>query len=116
MTYHFTTVETKFGDFNGDRTVSEEELARVGSARTVYMVILISHIIAAAVSFPFILLTFVYAWTRNFAKHRKLAPKVFVIWLYVAITGPICFWMLKNYYPLKEAEMEKYLNAPEGEE
>jgi len=112
VTYHFTTVETKFGDFDGDRTVSDEEKAMVGSARVVYLVILITHIIAAAVSFPFILLTFVHAWTRDFAKHRKLAPKVFVVWLYVAITGPVCYWMLKDYYPMREAEWEQSLNAP----
>lgn len=112
VTYHFTTVETKFGDFDGDRTVSDEEKAMVGKARVVYLIILITHIIAAAVSFPFILLTFVHAWTRDFAKHRKLAPKVFVVWLYVAITGPVCYWMLKDYYPLKESELEKYLGPP----
>jgi len=113
VAYHFTTVETKFGDLDGDRVVSDEEKTIVGSARTVYLVILITHIIAAAVSFPFILLTFVHAWTRDFAKHRKLAPKVFMIWLYVAMTGPICYWMLKDYYPIREeAELEQSLKAP----
>jgi putative membrane protein len=109
VTYHFTTVETKFGDFDGDRTVSDEEKAMVGSARIVYLVILITHIIAAAVSFPFILLTFVHAWTRDFAKHRRLAPKVFVVWLFVAISGPVCYWMLKDYYPVSDAEMHRHL-------
>ncbi|YCM44977.1 DUF420 domain-containing protein [Verrucomicrobiaceae bacterium 227] len=116
VTYHFTTVETKFGDFDGNGVVSDEEKAMVGSARTVYFVILITHIVAAAVSFPFILLTFVHAWTRDFAKHRRLAPKVFLIWLYVAISGPVCYWMLKDYYPISDAEMYRHLNGvPEAE-
>ena len=110
VAYHFTTFETKYGDFNGDRFVSDKEKATVGNSRYVYLTILITHIIAAAVSFPFILLTFVHAWTRNFEKHRKLAPKVFVVWLYVAITGPVCYWMLKDYYPLSETELRHYLN------
>ncbi|MFT6382814.1 MAG: putative membrane protein [Akkermansiaceae bacterium] len=45
-----------------------------------------------------ILMTFVHAWTRDFAKHKKLARKVFPLWLYVAVTGPIVYWMLKPYY------------------
>ena len=31
-------------------------------------------------------------------KHRKLARWVFPLWLYVAVTGPVCYWMLKPYY------------------
>ena len=43
-------------------------------------------------------------------RHRRLAPKVFVVWLYVAISGPVCYWMLKDYYPISDAEMERHLN------
>lgn len=98
VAYHFTTLETKFGDIDADRKLSEDELENVGKVRYVYLGILLTHIVAAAVSFPLILMTFVHAWTRNFEKHRKLARKVFPLWLYVAITGPICYWMLKDYY------------------
>lgn len=84
VAYHFTTVETKFG---GE-----------GAERGIYFFILITHIITAAVSFPLILLTFVHAWTRDFARHRTLARKVYPLWLYVAVTGPICYYMLKPYY------------------
>jgi len=98
VAYHFTTHETLYGDIDADRKLSEDELERVGGSRTAYRVILFSHIIAAAVSFPFILKTFVHAWTRDFERHRRLARKVFVVWLYVAITGPVCYWMLKDYY------------------
>jgi putative membrane protein len=45
-----------------------------------------------------ILMTFVHAWTRDFEKHRKLAKKTFPLWLYVAVTGPFCYWMLKAFY------------------
>ena len=58
----------------------------------------IDHIVAAAVSLPFILFTFIAAWTNQFDKHRKLARWVFPLWLYVAVTGPVCYWMLKPYY------------------
>lgn len=94
VAYHFTVVETKFGDSNGDGVVDDWELEEWGTVRIIYLVVLFSHIAAAAVSFPMILITFVHSWTRNFEKHRKLARKTFPLWLYVAVTGPLCYWML----------------------
>lgn len=66
--------------------------------RGLYLTLLITHIITAAVSFPFILFTFVAAWTNRFAAHRRLARWVFPLWLYVAVTGPVCYLMLRPYY------------------
>ncbi len=83
--YHFTTPETRYG---GE-----------GIMRTVYFVLLISHITLAALILPFILLTFIRAYTGQFARHRKMARWVFPVWLYVAITGPVCYLMLLPYYP-----------------
>lgn len=98
VVYHFTTFETKFGDADGDGELSEGELEKFGNLRILYLTVLITHIIAAAVSFPMILMTFVHAWTRNFERHRNLAKKTFPLWLYVAVTGPFCYWMLKAFY------------------
>ncbi len=98
VAYHITSAEVKFGDVNGDGLVSPAEKLAVGSARTGYLLLLISHITLAAVSLPFILFTFIAGWTNRFATHRRLARWVFPLWLYVAITGPICYWMLRPYY------------------
>jgi putative membrane protein len=84
VTYHFTTPETKYG---GE-----------GTMRTVYFVLLISHIVLAAISFPLILFTWIFGYTGQVAKHRKFARFTFPMWLYVAVTGPICYWMLRPYY------------------
>ena len=84
VAYHFTTPETKFGG--------------TGMIKVVYFALLISHIVLAAVSLPFILLTYIYAYTNQFAAHRKMAKRVFPVWLYVAVTGPICYLMLRPYY------------------
>ena len=84
VAYHFTTPETKFG---GE-----------GAIKVVYLLLLISHIVLAAISLPFILFTYIYAWTNQFAKHRAMAKWVFPVWLYVAVTGPICYLMLRPYY------------------
>ena len=84
VSYHFTTPETKFGG--------------VGWTRTVYFLLLVSHIILAAVSFPFILFTWIYGFTNQVQKHRRMAKYVFPVWLYVAVSGPICYLMLRPYY------------------
>ena len=84
VAYHFTTGETRFGG--------------TGAIRYAYFALLISHIVLAAISLPFILQTWVYAFTNQFAKHRWLARRVFPVWLYVAVTGPICYLMLRPYY------------------
>jgi putative membrane protein len=99
VAYHFTSNEVKFGDVNLDGVVDAAEKARVGGMRTVYLLLLVSHIVLAAVSLPFILFTFIAGWTNRFTTHRKLARWVFPIWLYVAVTGPVCYWMLRPYYP-----------------
>ena len=82
--YHITHEETSFG---GE-----------GIVKTIYYFLLFTHIVCAAVSFPFILFTWIYGYTNQFARHRKFAKWVFPVWLYVAITGPVCYMMLRPYY------------------
>ena len=82
--YHFTHDETRFG---GE-----------GLIRMVYLVLLLTHIALAAISFPFILFTFIRGYTGQYQRHRKMAKWIFPIWLYVTITGPICYLMLRPYY------------------
>jgi len=65
-----------------------------GSIRTVYFIILITHIILAAAILPFILFTYIRGYTWQVAKHRKMAKWVFPLWLYVAISGPVVYLML----------------------
>ncbi|RMG87510.1 MAG: DUF420 domain-containing protein [Bacteroidetes bacterium] len=96
--YHITTPETIFGDVNGDRILDDAERLAVGSWRTVYLVILATHVVLAAVIFPFILFTFIRGYTGQVERHRKMARWVFPIWFYVAVTGPILYWMLSPYY------------------
>lgn len=99
VAYHFTNTEVKFGDADFNGILSEAERAAVGGWRTVYLLLLVSHIVLAGISLPFILFTFIAGWTNRFAAHRRLARWVFPLWLYVAITGPVCYLMLRPYYP-----------------
>jgi putative membrane protein len=99
VAYHFTSNEVKYGDLNLDGIVDAAERASAGGMRTVYLLLLSSHIILAAVSLPFILFTFIAGWTNRFSAHKRLARWVFPLWLYVAVTGPVCYLMLRPYYP-----------------
>lgn len=85
VAYHMTNDPTHYGG--------------TGTIRTVYFLLLITHIVSAAISLPFILFTFIAGWTNRFAAHKRLARWVFPLWLYVAVTGPICYLMLRPYYP-----------------
>lgn len=98
VAYHFTTAETIYGDLDGDGVLNAGEREEAGGLRLLYLFILLSHIALAAISLPFILLTFVYGFTDQFEKHRIMAKKVFPVWLYVAITGPIVYLFLMPYY------------------
>jgi len=82
--YHFTTPETKY--------------CKEGTIRIIYFIILISHIILAGLSLPFILLTFSRGISFEVEKHRKMAKWVFPVWLYVAISGPVVYLMLRPCY------------------
>jgi len=84
VVYHFTTPETKY--------------CGVGNIRYVYFFFLITHIILAGAILPFILITFNRGILMEIAKHKAFAKWVFPLWLYVAITGPVVYLMLKPCY------------------
>lgn len=96
--YHFTTPETLYSDFDHNRIVTDAEKAKSGSLRTIYFTFLASHILLAAISLPFILFTFIRGFTGQVEKHKRLAKFVWPVWFYVAVTGPICYFMLKPFY------------------
>jgi putative membrane protein len=66
--------------------------------RPVYLVILISHIILAAVVLPLILISFHRGLKMQVEKHKKIVRWSFPIWLYVTITGVIVYLMISPYY------------------
>jgi putative membrane protein len=76
-------------------TTPEISYCGVGSIRFFYFILLISHVVLAAVSFPFILFTFIRGYLMQVERHRKMARWVYWIWLYVSITGPVVYLMLR---------------------
>jgi putative membrane protein len=98
IAHHLLAGEAKFGDINHDGLVSVDEKLKVGGLRTFYLLLLTTHIILAAFILPFILFTAYRGLTAEFAAHRKLAKYTWPLWLYVAITGPIVYLMIRPYY------------------
>lgn len=62
--------------------------------RLSYLVLLLTHTIAAVVVLPFILRAFYLALNKRFAEHRRAARWAYPIWLYVSVTGVLVYVML----------------------
>lgn len=84
VAYHMTSDSTKFG---GE-----------GAVKYIYYFILITHILLSVVIIPFVLITYVRAITNNIERHKKIAKVTFPMWLYVAVTGVIVYFMISPYY------------------
>jgi len=67
-----------------------------GNYETIYFVILLTHIVLAAIIIPLALFTLYRGLNAQIDKHRKIARVTFPVWLYVSITGVIIYWMLYN--------------------
>lgn len=98
IAHHLLAGEAKFGDADHDGVVSAAEAALVGNTRAFYLVLLATHIILAATSLPFILFTAYRALTAEFEDHKRKAKRMWPIWFYVAVTGPLVYLMISPYY------------------
>lgn len=96
--HHLFAGSTLYGDLDRNGVVSEVEKEEAGTMRYVYMFILGTHIILAGISLPYILFTAYRALINENAKHRKLAKITWPMWFYVALSGPIVYWMISAYY------------------
>lgn len=82
--HHLLAGETKFG---GE-----------GIAKTIYYIILFTHIPLAAIVLPFILFTAYRALIGEYDKHKKLVRITWPLWFYVAVTGVLVYLMISPYY------------------
>lgn len=84
LVYHYNHGSTKFPD--------------LGWIKTLYLVILVPHIILAAVMVPMILITVYHGLKNNREKHRRIARWTFPIWMYVSVTGVVIYLMLYQLF------------------
>ena len=96
--HHLFAGSTWYGDTDKNGIVDAAEKAAAGSMRTLYFVLLGTHILLAGISLPFILFTAYRALSGDYARHRKLARITWPLWFYVAVSGPIVYLMISRYY------------------
>jgi putative membrane protein len=85
--YHWMAQETKYPEDN--------------PLRPVYLTILISHIVLAALVLPMVLMSFYYGLKMETQKHRRLVRFTFPIWLYVTASGVVVYLMISPFYAMR---------------
>lgn len=76
--------------------LEETKFQHEGMLQIIYFTILIIHIIMAIVIVPLVLITLRRALHEDFKNHKKIAKITFPIWLFVAISGWVVYWMLHH--------------------
>ena len=98
VAYHMTSEPTLYGDSDGNRELSLEELEGVKSTALYYYILLISHILLSVFIIPLVLFSYFHAWKGDFTRHKKWTRIAFPMWLYVAISGVLFYLMISPYY------------------
>jgi putative membrane protein len=98
VSYHMTSDSTKYGDLNGNGLLESTERLAIADTQNLYFFILISHIFLSLVVIPLVLYAYKFAWEGDFEKHKKWTRFAFPIWLYVAVTGVVVYYMISPFY------------------
>jgi putative membrane protein len=85
VAYHISNPANKF---NGQ-----------GSVRYIYFFFLISHIALSLIVLPLVLRAIVFAYTKQFDRHKKVVRYAYPIWLYVSASGVIVYLLLYQLFP-----------------
>jgi len=83
LSYHYVHGDTKY--------------IGTGPLRIVYFAVLISHILLSMVVMPGALTSFYFAYTKSFARHRRLNRMFLPIWMYVSVTGVVIYFLLRAH-------------------
>lgn len=70
----------------------------LGWIKTVYLMVLFTHIVGAIVMVPMIFTTFFYAFAKKNERHKKWARKTLPLWLYVSVTGVLIYFALYHWF------------------
>ncbi|MBK9175093.1 MAG: DUF420 domain-containing protein [Flavobacteriales bacterium] len=69
-----------------------------GTIKVLYYSILATHIVLAAFSLPYILFTAYRGLSGRYPEHRRLARRVWPVWLYVSVSGVVVYALISPYY------------------
>lgn len=70
-----------------------------GAIRTVYYVMLLTHIVLAIAIVPLVLVTMNRALRERFDAHKRIARWTWPLWLYVSVTGVLVYFFLYVWFP-----------------
>ena len=82
IAYHITSDPTPYG----------------GEYGMIYYPLLVAHIVLSVAVIPLVLLTYLWAWTGDFERHKKWTRFAFPIWVFVAASGVVVYLMISPYY------------------
>jgi putative membrane protein len=84
LTYHYHVGHVRF--------------AGQGIVRTIYFLILFTHLPLAIINLPMIIMTVVPALRHRFDQHKRWAKWTFPIWFYVSVTGVFVYFMCHVWF------------------
>jgi uncharacterized membrane protein YozB (DUF420 family) len=67
--------------------------------RPIYLVILLTHTVLAAVIGPLVLVTVIRAGRQQFDRHKAIARWTWPLWMYVSVTGVLIYLLLYQVFP-----------------
>ena len=79
-------------------TTQNTEYPKDAPYRTMYLFVLLTHILFSAIIVPLVLISYTRALAQKFDKHRRIAKITWPLWFYVACTGVIVYLMISPYY------------------
>jgi putative membrane protein len=68
-----------------------------GIVRPIYFFVLISHVLLALTIAPAVLYTVILGLKKKYVVHKKWAPKVLPVWIYVLATGVLVYLLLHHW-------------------
>jgi putative membrane protein len=71
-----------------------------GLDKSIYLVILFSHMVLAAVLVPLVLGALRRALRGEIARHKRLVKYTWPVWMYVSVTGVLVYLMLYHLAPV----------------
>ena len=74
--------------------------------RTVYYIILVTHIILAMAVPILAVITIYFGWRDMRHRHRQIARWTLPIWLYVSVTGVLIYLMLYQWFPVPAVSLK----------
>ena len=90
--FHFVVIR-------GQHTPFRERVPRAPEwVAQVYLAVLLSHTVLAALAAPLVLVTAYLGLRDRLKGHVRLARWTLPIWLYVSVTGVVVYWMLYRLY------------------